>query len=277
MRAGQGEDDEERDIDWAGDDNSTSIEENHKQKIIDEYGLDELNSDEDFEDFEEVEYDQFTSSKNKKKTTQQQQPKESSTPKQTTTVYNNDDEEEEEEEVVEEDFNVDDYVPQASLYAPQLKVVNGQMILDQDSLEVDRRDQMKWKLLKNLMLLDWLIPILGLNLLEVKGGQSMILVYFMTLKWNKEEKKSPEDIIRALLGEKPIQETPPEEELGTISEDPLEDQPPNQSQGEGQGQAKDEEEIEKLVIPSHLTNFDQYTRIVGIDCTGPISVGPMDK
>ncbi|KNE91007.1 hypothetical protein PSTG_15571 [Puccinia striiformis f. sp. tritici PST-78] len=138
----QGEDDEERDIDWAGDDNSTSIEENHKQKIIDEYGLDELNSDEDFEDFEEVEYDQFTSSKNKKKTTQQQQPKESSTPKQTTTVYNNDDEEEEEEEVVEEDFNVDDYVPQASLYAPQLKVVNGQMILDQDSLEVDRRDQL---------------------------------------------------------------------------------------------------------------------------------------
>ncbi|POW06922.1 hypothetical protein PSTT_08659, partial [Puccinia striiformis] len=137
----QGEDDEERDIDWAGDDNSTSIKENQKQKIIDEYGLDELNSDEDFEDFEEVEYDQFASSKNKKKTTQQQQEKESSTPQQTTTVDNNDDEEEEEEEVVEEDFNVDDYVPQASLYAPQLRVVNGQMILDQDSLEVDRRDQ----------------------------------------------------------------------------------------------------------------------------------------
>ncbi|KNE91006.1 hypothetical protein PSTG_15570 [Puccinia striiformis f. sp. tritici PST-78] len=108
------------------------------------------------------------------------------------------------------------------------------------------------------------------------------LFYDIRLKWNKEEKKSPEDIIRALLGEKPIQETPPEEELGTISEDPLEDQPPNQSQGEGQGQAKDEEEIEKLVIPSHLTNFDQYTRIVGIDCTGPISKsdgqgsGPID-
>ncbi|KAI7957148.1 hypothetical protein MJO28_004243 [Puccinia striiformis f. sp. tritici] len=94
------QDDEERDIDWAGDDNSTSIKENHKQKIIDEYGLDELNSDEDFEDFEEVEYDQFTSSKNKKKTTQQQQPRESSTPKQTTTVDNNDDKEKEEEEVV---------------------------------------------------------------------------------------------------------------------------------------------------------------------------------
>ncbi|KAI9608511.1 hypothetical protein H4Q26_004694 [Puccinia striiformis f. sp. tritici PST-130] len=211
-----------------GDDNSTSIEENHKQKIIDEYGLDELNSDEDFEDFEE-----------------------------TTTVYNNDDEEEEEEEVVEEDFNVDDYVPQASLYAPQLKVVNGQMILDQDSLEVDRRDQRE----------RWTVNDTGLfyDAVRLFGSDFEMISHS-----------------RALLGEKPIQETPPEEELGTISEDPLEDQPPNQSQGEGQGQAKDEEEIEKLVIPSHLTNFDQYTRIVGIDCTGPISKsdgqgsGPID-
>ncbi|KAH9469892.1 hypothetical protein Pst134EA_007164 [Puccinia striiformis f. sp. tritici] len=313
----QGEDDEERDIDWAGDDNSTSIKENHKQKIIDEYGLDELNSDEDFEDFEEVEYDQFASSKNKKKTTQPQQPKESSTPKQTATGDNNDDEEEEEgeEEVVEEDFNVDDYVPQASLYAPQLRVVNGQMILDQDSLEVDRRDQEveldemevveesdatrlvnsnTWS--KSIRGERWTVNDTGLfyDAVRLFGSDfEMISQLFpgrtrrqIRLKWNKEEKKSPEDITRALLGKKPIirETSPPEEELETISEDPLEDQPPNQSQsqgegeGEGEGQEKDEEEeIEKLVIPSHLTNFDQYARIVGIDCTGPIPVDPMDK
>ncbi|KAI7957147.1 hypothetical protein MJO28_004242 [Puccinia striiformis f. sp. tritici] len=306
----QGEDDEERDIDWAGDDNSTSIKENQKQKIIDEYGLDELNSDEDFEDFEEVEYDQFASSKNKKKTTQQQQEKESSTPQQTTTVDNNDDEEEEEEEVVEEDFNVDDYVPQASLYAPQLRVVNGQMILDQDSLEVDRRDQEveldemevveesdatrlvnsnTWS--KSIRGERWTVNDTGLfyDAVRLFGSDfEMISQLFpgrtrrqIRLKWNKEEKKSPEEITRALLGKKPIrEETPLEEELETISEDPLEDQPPNQSpsQGEGEGQAKDEEEeIEKLVIPSHLTDFDQYARIVGIDCTGPIPVDPMDK
>ncbi|POW18168.1 hypothetical protein PSHT_06127 [Puccinia striiformis] len=294
----QGEDDEERDIDWAGDDNSTSIKENQKQKIIDEYGLDELNSDEDFEDFEEVEYDQFASSKNKKKTTQQQQEKESSTPQQTTTVDNNDDEEEEEEEVVEEDFNVDDYVPQASLYAPQLRVVNGQMILDQDSLEVDRRDQEveldemevveesdatrlvnsnTWS--KSIRGERWTVNDTGLFYDSIVPGRTRRQI---RLKWNKEEKKSPEEITRALLGKKPIrEETPLEEELETISEDPLEDQPPNQSpsQGEGEGQAKDEEEeeIEKLVIPSHLTDFDQYARIVGIDCTGPIPVDPMDK
>ncbi|KAI9617143.1 hypothetical protein KEM48_004932 [Puccinia striiformis f. sp. tritici PST-130] len=273
----QGEDDEERDIDWAGDDNSTSIKENHKQKIIDEYGLDELNSDEDFEDFEEVEYDQFASSKNKKKTTQQQQPKESSTPKQNTTVDNNDDEEEEEEEVVEEDFNVDDYVPQASLYAPQLRVVNGQMILDQDSLEVDRRDQdveldemevveesdatrlvnsSTWS--KSIRGERWTVNDTGLfyDAVRLFGSDfEMISQLFpgrtrrqIRLKWNKEEKKSPEEITRALLGE-----------------------------GEGQEKDEEEEEIEKLVIPSHLTNFDQYARIVGIDCTGPIPIDPMDK
>ncbi|KAI9608513.1 hypothetical protein H4Q26_004696 [Puccinia striiformis f. sp. tritici PST-130] len=297
----QGEDDEERDIDWAGDDNSTSIKENHKQKIIDEYGLDELNSDEDFEDFEETQ------------NTQQQQPKESSTPKQNTTVDNNDDEEEEEEEVVEEDFNVDDYVPQASLYAPQLRVVNGQMILDQDSLEVDRQDQdveldemevveesdatrlvnsSTWS--KSIRGERWTVNDTGLfyDAVRLFGSDfEMISQLFpgrtrrqIRLKWNKEEKKSPEEITRALLGKKPIQEVEDpslEEELETISEDPLEDQPPNQSQsqGEGEGQEKDEEEeeIEKLVIPSHLTNFDQYARIVGIDCTGPIPIDPMDK
>ncbi|POW06923.1 hypothetical protein PSTT_08658 [Puccinia striiformis] len=209
---------------------------NHKQKIIDEYGLDELNSDEDFEDFEEVEYDQFTSSKNKKKTTQQQQPRESSTPKQTTTVDNNDDKEKEEEEVVGKDFNLDDYVPQASLYAPQLRVVNGQMILDQDSLEVDRQDQEveldemevveesdatrlvnsnTWS--KSIRGERWTVNDTGLFYDSFPGRTRRQI----RLKWNKEEKKSPEDIIRALLGEKPIQETPPEEELETISEDPF--------------------------------------------------------
>ncbi|KAI9608509.1 hypothetical protein H4Q26_004692 [Puccinia striiformis f. sp. tritici PST-130] len=69
----------------------------------------------------------------------------------------------------------------ASLYAPQLRVVNGQMILDQDSLEVDRRDQEveldEMEVVEESDATRLVNSNTGLNLLEVKDGQLMILDY----------------------------------------------------------------------------------------------------
>lgn len=89
------------------------------------------------------------------------------------------------------------------------------------------------------------------------------------LKWNKEEKRSPEEITQALLGKKRGGET---EELGRISEQ-TEDSTTSGEEGEGEGEL-----VEGSVeMPSQLHGFRQYAKIVGIDCTGPIPADPMDK
>lgn len=96
--------------------------------LMESLGLEELDSDDDMDNFEEVVFDEFASSRGSKS----KQTAKSAVPAADVLP----DIEEEEEEVVEED-----YVPEATQYAPQLRVVDGQIILDQDSLQVDRQDQ----------------------------------------------------------------------------------------------------------------------------------------
>ncbi|KAA1110408.1 Transcription factor TFIIIB component B [Puccinia graminis f. sp. tritici] len=268
--------------------------ESRKRKIMEEYGLEDLDSDDDLADFEEVEYSEFKTSAKKSS-----QPSKSTTTTSVDQANQQDpqDQEEQEEEVVEEEFNVDDFVPQAAHFAPQLRVVNGQIILDQDSLEVDRRDQTPqldemevveesdstrlvnsntWS--KAVRGERWSVDETNLfyDAVRLFGSDfEMISQLFpgrtrrqIRLKWNKEEKKSPEEITRALLGG-------PKRDSSTSSPSSVvlpEELSPISEEEEGLG-----ESVEDLVIPSQLNGFSEYARIVGIDTSGPIPADPMDK
>lgn len=252
-------------------------EKDNNKKLMKEYGLEDLNSDSDMEDLEEVIFDEFTNIKKVygsigKKSIQSMQ-------------QNNSDDEEE-EEIVEENFEENDYAPQGAQYAPQLRVVDGQIVLDQDSLEVNRCDQSPQ--LDEMEVVEesdstrlinsqtWSKAVRGerwstketslfYDALRLFGSDfEMITQLFpgrtrrqIRAKWNREEKSSPQEITDALMGKKKPNLNQ-ENELTTIEEE-------------------ESAEVETLITPTHLESFSQYAKIVGIDCIGPIPIDPMDK
>lgn len=297
-------------------DESPPTEDETKKKLLEQYGLEGLDSDEDMEEYEEVIFDEFaksskgkSSSGNGSRTTKTGSNAKPGSKNPSNGAANDEDGSEEEEEVVEEvvEFNEEDYTPQASQYAPQLRVVNGQIVLDQDSLQVDRRDQspeldemevveesdatrlvnsQTW--MKSTRCERWSADetCLFYDAVRLFGSDfEMITQLFpgrtrrqIRSKWNKEEKISPQQITDALMGKrrsKPgrspsSQLNPITEELERVGAD-----------GENGGEEGEEEEEggggEDLVIPSQLAGFADYARIVGIDCSGPIPLDPMDR
>ncbi|PLW09835.1 hypothetical protein PCANC_20021 [Puccinia coronata f. sp. avenae] len=328
-------DNDDNDDDGEQEQDKEKEAESRKQKIMQEYGLEDIDSDDDLADFEEVEYDEFA---RKQKTTTTTAAASSSftaaaAPAATSAKSKKKaavphDEQEEEEEVEVEEFNVDDYVPQASQYAPQLRVVDGQMVLDQDSLEVNRRDQSPSQL-DDMEVVEesdttrlvnsntwskavrgerWTADETGLfyDAVRLFGSDfEMISQLFpgrtrrqIRLKWNKEEKISPDEITRALLGKKPapaavaaadgelerISEASDERSDHTANDDDDDDDDAHEeredwedSEGGTRTEADSGVDVERLVMPRQLRTFREYARIVGIDATGPIPEDPMDK
>lgn len=241
-----------------------------KKSLAEAYGLEDLDSDDDMDNFEEVTFDEFQTTSKKTK----------SNPKAPVPQVLPDIEEEE-EEVVEED-----YVPEPTQYAPQLRVVDGQIVLDQDSLQVERQDQNdrldemeiveehdSTRLVNSLT---WSKKIRGerwsaeetalfFDAVRLFGSDfEMITQLFpgrnrkqIRLKWIKEEKKAPQIMTDMMMGRQPssrasVTPSVPEEEI-------------------------EEEEDTEIIRLESLNTFEEYAKWVGIDCTGPIPEDPMDK
>ncbi|KAI8449873.1 hypothetical protein BY996DRAFT_4393291 [Phakopsora pachyrhizi] len=94
-------------------------------------------SEDNMEDLEEVIFEEFSSLK--KRVSNAEASKTAKEPSKSSQQIHNEDE--------DEDFEEQEYVSEATQYAPQLRVVNGQLVLDQDSLEVNRQDPVSFRLL----------------------------------------------------------------------------------------------------------------------------------
>ncbi|WAQ84399.1 hypothetical protein PtA15_4A852 [Puccinia triticina] len=253
------------------DDTETQAE-SRKRKIMEEYGLEDLDSDDDLADFEEVDYDEFAKGSKKNPATAPPAKKTAATP--------------------------------ASQYAPQLRVVDGQMVLDQDSLAVDRRDHTpplddmevveesdatrlvnsntwskavrgeRWSADETSLFYD-AVRLFGSDfemISQLFPGRTRRQI---RLKWNKEEKINGAEITAALLGKKRSSTGAEDDELSRISEHS--EGPEAEREEGGSGMGEEVEGVDDLVIPTQLTGFSEYARIVGIDCSGPIPLDPMDK
>ncbi|OAV92724.1 hypothetical protein PTTG_02515 [Puccinia triticina 1-1 BBBD Race 1] len=281
------------------DDTETQAE-SRKRKIMEEYGLEDLDSDDDLADFEEVDYDEFAKGSKKNPATAPPAKKTAATP----AAADEEEDDDDDENMVVEEFNVDDYVPQASQYAPQLRVVDGQMVLDQDSLAVDRRDHTpplddmevveesdatrlvnsntwskavrgeRWSADETSLFYD-AVRLFGSDfemISQLFPGRTRRQI---RLKWNKEEKINGAEITAALLGKKRSSTGAEDDELSRISEHS--EGPEAEREEGGSGMGEEVEGVDDLVIPTQLTGFSEYARIVGIDCSGPIPLDPMDK
>ncbi|KAG0141625.1 hypothetical protein CROQUDRAFT_663585 [Cronartium quercuum f. sp. fusiforme G11] len=247
-----------------------------RQSLAETYGLEELDSDDDMDNFEEVVFDEFAKSTRAKK----------NTPALKAPIAPLADIEEEEEEIVEED-----YVPEARQYAPQLRVVDGQIVLDQDSLQVDRQEDQTHRLDEMEIVEEndatrlvnshtWSRGIRGerwsahetslfFDAVRMFGSDfEMIAQLFpgrnrkqIRLKWIKEEKKAPDLMTNVMMGRDSLRSRSSSEPLCPIEKQVEED-------GEQGGE---------IVELTSLTKFEEYAKLVGIDYTGPIPEDPMDK
>ncbi|WAR55229.1 hypothetical protein PtB15_4B849 [Puccinia triticina] len=184
------------------------------------------------------------------------------------------------------------------------EVVDGQMVLDQDSLAVDRRDHTpplddmevveesdatrlvnsntwskavrgeRWSADETSLFYD-AVRLFGSDfemISQLFPGRTRRQI---RLKWNKEEKINGAEITAALLGKKRSSTGAEDDELSRISEHS--EGPEAEREEGGSGMGEEVEGVDDLVIPTQLTGFSEYARIVGIDCSGPIPLDPMDK
>ncbi|MBW0483980.1 hypothetical protein O181_023695 [Austropuccinia psidii MF-1] len=250
---------------------ATELKENHPDQ---ELGSDDSDSDDDLEDFEEVVFDQFAHLK------KSQSSKSKPNPLQSTST-----EPKQPEPPIDQDVDLDDYLPEPTQFAPQLRVVDGQIILDQDSLQVNRADQPlqleemeiveesdstrlvnsqtwgktvradKWSATETSLFYD-AVRLFGSDfemIAQLFPGRTRRQI---RTKWTREERSSPKEITDALLGRRPS---------STTIDSPL------------TPIAEDESETGNIILPTKLKDFAEYAKIVGIDCSGPMPVDPMDK